>query len=61
MSITEMEGVVSVFRSRTLKMHTTRSWDFMGLTLDETSDATPLQLAFGDDIVVGVFDSGFSV
>lgn len=56
--IVEMEGVVSVSRSRILKVHTTRSWDFMGLTLDESNEVTPLQLAYGDDIVVGLFDSG---
>ncbi|XP_075521124.1 subtilisin-like protease SBT3.18, partial [Primulina tabacum] len=50
-------GVISVFKSKTLQMHTTRSWDFMGLTLDQ-SEGTPLQLAYGDDIIVGVFDSG---
>jgi hypothetical protein len=53
-----MEGVISVFRSKTLQLHTTRSWDFLGLTLDK-SEVMPLQLACGDDIVVGVFDSGF--
>jgi hypothetical protein len=53
-----MEGVISVFRSKTLQLHTTRSWDFLGLTLDN-SEVMPLQLACGDDIVVGVFDSGF--
>ena len=51
--------MVSVSRSRILKVHTTRSWDFMGLTLDESSEVTPLQLAYGDDIVVGLLDSGF--
>lgn len=54
-----MEGVISVFRSKTLQLHTTRSWDFLGLTLD--SKVTPWQLAFGDDIVVGVFDTGFPI
>ncbi|KAF5471363.1 hypothetical protein F2P56_011805 [Juglans regia] len=53
----EMEGVISVFRSKTLQLHTTRSWDFVGLTLDNNK-VTPLQLAFGDDIVVGMFDTG---
>lgn len=55
-----MEGVISVFRSKTLQLHTTRSWDFVGLTLDN-NEVTPLQLAFGDDIVVGMFDSGFPI
>ncbi|KAK4492225.1 hypothetical protein RD792_003025 [Penstemon davidsonii] len=52
-------GVISVFKSKNLELHTTRSWDFMGLTLqDDYSEGTPLQLAYGDDIIVGVFDSG---
>ncbi|KAK2982019.1 hypothetical protein RJ640_013229 [Escallonia rubra] len=41
-----------------MQLHTTRSWDFMGLTLDFSSEVTPLQLAYGDDIVVGIFDTG---
>lgn len=49
---------MSVFRSKTLQLHTTRSWDFLGLTLDN-SEVIPLQLAFGDDIVVGILDTGF--
>ncbi|CAK9174330.1 unnamed protein product [Ilex paraguariensis] len=53
----EMEGVISVFKSKTLRLHTTRSWDFMGLTLGYT-EVTPLQLAYGDDIIVGIFDTG---
>ncbi|KAF8395981.1 hypothetical protein HHK36_017592 [Tetracentron sinense] len=56
-TLSKMEGVISVFRSKILQLHTTRSWDFMGLTLDH-SKATPLQLAYGHDIVVGMFDTG---
>ncbi|KAL6008149.1 hypothetical protein ACLOJK_033655 [Asimina triloba] len=52
-----MEGVISVFRSKTMRLHTTRSWDFMGLSV-EHGQSTPLQLAYGDDIVVGIFDTG---
>ncbi|XP_058001631.1 subtilisin-like protease SBT3.18 isoform X2 [Hevea brasiliensis] len=57
-TIANMKGVISVFRSKTLELHTTRSWDFLGLTLDCTTEATPLQLSYGDNVVVGVFDSG---
>lgn len=57
-----MEEVISVFRSETMQLHTTRSWDFLGLTLSSSSstspEGTPLQLAYGDDIIVGVFDTG---
>lgn len=49
--------MVSVFKSKIFELHTTRSWDFMGLTLDD-GGATPLQLAFGKDVIVGIFDSG---
>ncbi|XVF20655.1 hypothetical protein REPUB_Repub12eG0020200 [Reevesia pubescens] len=52
-----MEKVVSVFRSKTLKLHTTRSWDFLGLTLDD-SKVTPLLFAYGHEVVVGIFDTG---
>ncbi|XP_042481592.1 subtilisin-like protease SBT3.18 [Macadamia integrifolia] len=56
-TLAKMEGVISVFRSKTLRLHTTRSWDFLGLTLDHSKE-TPLQLTHGDDVVVGIFDSG---
>ncbi|XP_068635984.1 subtilisin-like protease SBT3.18 [Aristolochia californica] len=56
-TLAEMEGVISVFRSKIQRLHTTRSWDFMGLPL-HSEDPTPLQLAYGDDVVVGVFDTG---
>lgn len=55
-----MDEVVSVFRSRGMKICTTRSWDFLGLTLaSHGSEATPLQLAYGDDVIVAMLDSGF--
>lgn len=52
-----MEGVVSVFKSKIFELHTTRSWDFMDLMLDN-GGATPMQLAYGNDVIVGIFDSG---
>ncbi|TYI34790.1 hypothetical protein ES332_A03G034200v1 [Gossypium tomentosum] len=55
--LARMDKVVSVFRSKTLKLHTTRSWDFLGLTLDETL-VTPMEFTNGQDVVVGIFDTG---
>ncbi|KAF5207109.1 Subtilisin-like protease SBT3.18, partial [Thalictrum thalictroides] len=55
-TLTNMEDVVSVFRSNVLQLHTTRSWDFLGLTL-EHNQVTPIQLVYGDDTVVGIFDT----
>ncbi|CAA0819794.1 Subtilisin-like serine endopeptidase family protein, partial [Striga hermonthica] len=49
------DGVVSVFESKVSQVHTTRSWDFMGLSLDTSN---PLQKRYGDDVIVGLIDTG---
>ncbi|GAB2214764.1 hypothetical protein Drorol1_Dr00019127 [Drosera rotundifolia] len=51
--LSTMEGVVSVFPSRTLQLHTTRSWDFMGFP--QTVYRNP---AFESDVIIGVIDGG---
>ncbi|KAK7316641.1 hypothetical protein RJT34_00256 [Clitoria ternatea] len=51
--LTHMEEVVSIFPSRTLQTHTTRSWDFIGLPL-----STKENIAAETDVVIGVIDSG---
>nr|DAD41066.1 TPA_asm: hypothetical protein HUJ06_015389 [Nelumbo nucifera] len=48
-----MDGVLSVFPSRTLQLHTTRSWNFMGLTAK-----TKRQPNAESDVIVGVLDTG---
>jgi hypothetical protein len=45
--------VVSVFRSTTFQLHTTRSWDFIGFP--QRSKRNP---AAESDVIVGVIDSG---
>ncbi|KAI3794856.1 hypothetical protein L1987_37496 [Smallanthus sonchifolius] len=58
-TLAEMEGVISVFKSRILRLHTTRSWDFMGLNLNPTAEqSNRLQLNHGDNTIVGLFDTG---
>ncbi|KAL6195007.1 hypothetical protein ACLB2K_030629 [Fragaria x ananassa] len=62
-TLAKMEGVISVFRSKTMQLHTTRSWDFLGLPMISSTStaseaASPLQLAYGQDVIVGVFDTG---
>lgn len=47
-----MKGVLSVFPSRTLKLHTTRSWDFVGLSKDKVGG--PLE----GDVIIGLLDTG---
>ena len=49
-----MNGVVSVFPSRTLKLQTTRSWDFMGLPESVASNNKTVE----SDLIIGVIDSG---
>ncbi|KAK7316661.1 hypothetical protein RJT34_00287 [Clitoria ternatea] len=51
--LTQMEEVVSIFPSRTLQTHTTRSWDFIGLPLSTKENITA-----ETDVVIGVIDSG---
>jgi len=58
-TLSETEGVISVFRSRILEVHTTRSWDFMGLNLHmQMEQSSQMHLKFGDDVIVGVLDTG---
>jgi hypothetical protein len=55
----EAEEVISIFRSRMLEIHTTRSWDFMGLSLHiQNEQSAGMQLKYGDDIIVGILDTG---
>ncbi|MED6208031.1 hypothetical protein PIB30_041289 [Stylosanthes scabra] len=51
--LSKMEGVVSVFPSRTLQLHTTRSWDFMGFQESIQRNNTG-----ESDVIIGVIDTG---
>ncbi|XP_047340321.1 subtilisin-like protease SBT4.3 [Impatiens glandulifera] len=48
-----MEGVAFVFQSHEYYLQTTRSWDYMGLSLD-----VPRNLKIESDIIIGHIDSG---
>ncbi|KAF7833345.1 cucumisin-like protein [Senna tora] len=54
--IAQIEGVVSVFESKTLHTQTTRSWDFMGFV--ENVKATKRNLSAESEVIVGVIDTG---
>lgn len=68
--VTEMEGVVSVQKSkqRIYSLHTTRSWQFVGLDdgpldpLEEESNQRDRDLLirakYGENIIVGMIDNG---
>uniref|UniRef100_A0A0A0KNZ5 Cucumisin n=1 Tax=Cucumis sativus TaxID=3659 RepID=A0A0A0KNZ5_CUCSA len=51
--ISAMEEVVSLFPNEKKHLHTTRSWDFIGLTKD-----APRVKQVESNLVVGVFDTG---
>lgn len=51
--IAEMEGVISVLPNTILKLHTTRSWDFMGFT--EPNYGWPSEEG---EVIVGLIDTG---
>lgn len=50
-----MNEVVLVFKNRYRKLHTTRSWNFIGLPL-----TAKRRLKLERDIVVGLLDTGLS-
>uniref|UniRef100_A0A7N2MFY2 Cucumisin n=1 Tax=Quercus lobata TaxID=97700 RepID=A0A7N2MFY2_QUELO len=47
-----MDGVVSVFPNQKKELHTTRSWDFLGLPKQVNRPTTK------SDVIIGVFDTG---
>uniref|UniRef100_M4CEF5 Uncharacterized protein n=1 Tax=Brassica campestris TaxID=3711 RepID=M4CEF5_BRACM len=55
--IAEMEGVVSVFPNKMLQLHTTQSWDFMGLKQGKGTKRNP---TVESDTIIGVIDSGIT-
>ncbi|XP_048332657.1 subtilisin-like protease SBT5.6 isoform X2 [Ziziphus jujuba] len=67
--LSEMEDVMSVFRSGEYTIHTTRSWEFVGLLMQEEEHTIPTHFKklgsdllsrakYGQDVVVGVIDTG---
>ncbi|CAH2034302.1 unnamed protein product [Thlaspi arvense] len=55
--VAKMEGVVSVFPNKKLKLQTTTSWDFMGLKEGKRTKRNP---AVESDIIIGVIDNGIT-
>ncbi|KAK7263384.1 hypothetical protein RJT34_30973 [Clitoria ternatea] len=54
--LAEYNSVVSVFESKMNKLHTTHSWDFLGL--DSVYENNHPTLDTASDVIVGVIDSG---
>ncbi|XP_059623828.1 subtilisin-like protease SBT5.6 [Cornus florida] len=64
LKLSEMDEVVSVYRSypRKNSLHTTRSWEFVGLEegkqLNNLKEDILLKARYGKDIIVGLIDNG---
>ncbi|CAJ2642910.1 unnamed protein product [Trifolium pratense] len=57
-SIARQPGVVSVFPNPILKLHTTRSWDFLKLQTHVKIDSTFANSSSSSNVVIGLLDSG---
>ncbi|CAK8561845.1 unnamed protein product [Lathyrus sativus] len=56
--ISKMAGVVSVFPNSKRKLHTTHSWDFMGLLDDQTMETLGYSIKNQENIIIGFIDTG---
>ncbi|KAH7848383.1 hypothetical protein Vadar_002145 [Vaccinium darrowii] len=54
----KMPGVVSVFPNERRKLHTTHSWDFMGLVGEETMEIPGYSTKNQVNVVIGFIDTG---
>ncbi|KAJ4758222.1 Subtilisin-like protease family protein [Rhynchospora pubera] len=56
----EIPGVISVFPSRGYQLHTTRSWQFLGLESDGYMGSNSLwsKAGYGKDAIIGNLDTG---
>ncbi|KAI8013913.1 CO(2)-response secreted protease [Camellia lanceoleosa] len=61
-SMAERPGVISVFSDPVLKLHTTRSWDFLKYETDPEVESKPSSdselLSQGSDTIIGILDTG---
>lgn len=60
MSLVEHPKVVSVFLNKGRKLHTTRSWNFLGLEDDGLIRPSSIwtKARFGEDTIIGNLDTG---
>ncbi|MCD7450631.1 hypothetical protein HAX54_007605 [Datura stramonium] len=56
--ISKMPGVVSVFPNTKRSLHTTHSWDFMGLSNDETMEIPGFSTKNQVNVIIGFIDTG---
>lgn len=57
-SLTAMPGVVSVFPNSKRRLHTTHSWDFMGLEGEEAMEIPGYSTKNQENVIIGFIDTG---
>ncbi|TKW22326.1 hypothetical protein SEVIR_4G221200v4 [Setaria viridis] len=58
MKLAEMPGVFSVFPNTKRRLHTTHSWDFMGLSTNAEGEVPGLSTKNQENVIVGFIDTG---
>ncbi|KAF6174233.1 hypothetical protein GIB67_033765, partial [Kingdonia uniflora] len=58
LEMARIPGVVSVFPNSKRKLHTTRSWDFMGLVKDEAMEIPGYSTKNQENVIIGFIDTG---
>ncbi|XP_077210508.1 subtilisin-like serine-protease S [Tasmannia lanceolata] len=58
LEMAKMPGVVSVFPNSKRRLHTTHSWDFMGLMNDEEMEIPGFSTKNQDNVIIGFIDTG---
>ncbi|XP_010270603.1 PREDICTED: subtilisin-like protease SBT5.3 [Nelumbo nucifera] len=58
LEISRMPGVVSVFPNLKRTLHTTHSWDFMGLVSDEEMEIPGYSTKNQENVIIGFIDTG---
>ena len=58
LEMTDMPGVVSVFPNLKRRLHTTHSWDFMGLVGEETMEIPGYSTKNQENVIIGFIDTG---
>ncbi|KAK1259308.1 hypothetical protein QJS04_geneDACA001439 [Acorus gramineus] len=58
LAMTKMPGVVSVFPNLKRGLHTTHSWDFMGLSSDESMEIPGFSTKNQENVIIGFIDTG---
>lgn len=53
----DFPGIVHVIPNRVHKLHTTNSWDFIGLNSHSTKNLLT-EAKMGEDVIIGVIDTG---